>query len=380
MPGTPAIFVISPMQRKSNMFTRLFRFAIAVMVLSGCADSDTALTHYPYNPRPYPFVVPEDFPVILPAVRDSTTVAGVDLGRHLFYDTRLSGDGTMSCASCHLPGGNFTDNRATAPGIRRQMGTRSPMALLDLVHSERFGLGWAGDDVRLHAQARRPVEDSLELFGDWPTIEARLRRDTAYHRRFRAAYGITQVAAIDRERILDALAQFERSITSTGQSKYDRFRRGEVALTSDEYMGYDLFFDDSPEVKDTECAHCHIAPLLSGDDYFNNGIEPVRYLSDFPDRGRGAITGDSLDNGKFKAPTLRNIALSAPYMHDGRFATLEEVIDHYNSGGHYALNKSPLVRPLGLTETEQGQLLAFLHTLTDTAAINRAALQNPFGR
>ena len=350
-----------------------------LLVLCGCERVAPALRSYPHDPTPYAFIVPADFPVIPAPVRDSTTAAGVDLGRHLFYDVRLSADETMSCASCHLPGGNFTDNRALATGVRQRSGTRSPMALLDLVHSERFGLGWAGDDVRLHAQAMRPVTDTLELSADWATIESRLRTDTAYHRRFRAAYGIARLSDISRPLVLDALAQFERSITTTGQSKYDRFRRGEVALTADEYMGYDLFFDDSPDVKDTECAHCHIAPLLSGDAFFNNGIQRVRYLSDFPDPGRGAVTGDSLDNGTFKAPTLRNIALSAPYMHDGRFATLEAVIDHYNSGGHYALNKSPLIRPLGLDSTERRQLLAFLHTLTDTAALNRPALQNPFG-
>ena len=359
------------------------RFGCGVLLLvwgAACGQKAELAGRYAYAPKPYPFVVPADYPVIPRATRDSTTVAGVELGRHLFYDERLSGDESMSCASCHLPGGNFTDNRAVATGVGERVGTRSPMALLDLVHSERFGLGWAGDDLRLQHQARRPVEDSLELFADWPTIERRLRADTLYHRQFRAAYGIGRVTEIERPLILDALAQFERSITSTGQSKYDRFRRGETALTPDEYRGYDLFFDDSPEVKDTECAHCHIAPLLSGNAYFNNGIEAVRYLSDFPDPGRGAVTGDSLDYGKFKAPTLRNIALSAPYMHDGRFATLEEVIDHYNSGGHYALNRSPLIRPLGLDTTEQRQLLAFLHTLTDTAALNRPALQNPFAR
>ena len=357
---------------------RYVNYLVGLLLLAGCQPTSADLRHLPYAPEPYAFVVPAEFPAISQTIQDSTTVAGVELGRYLFYDVRLSENGTQSCASCHLPGGNFTDNQKQAVGVRQQVGTRSPMALLDLVHSERFGLGWAGDDVRLHAQARRPVTDTLELAGNWPTIEARLRADTMYHRRFRAAYGISQTSEIEQELILDALAQFERSITSSGQSKYDRFRRGEVQLTPDEYAGYDMFFDDSPERKDTECAHCHIAPLLSGDEFFNNGIEPVRYLSDFPDLGRGAVTGDSLDNGKFKAPTLRNIALSAPYMHDGRFATLEAVIDHYNSGGHYALNKSPLVRPLDLDPTEQRQLLAFLHTLTDTVTLRRPELQNPF--
>ena len=345
-----------------------------------CRKAGDDLSQFSYRPVRYAFVVPETFPVIPNGIQDSTTVAGVELGRHLFYDTRLSENGRQSCATCHLPGGNFTDNRALARGARGATGTRSPMALLDLVHSERFGLGWAGDDVRLHAQVLRPVGDTLELAGHWPTIERRLRGDTLYHRLFRAAYGIGRATQIERPLIVDALAQFERSLTSSGQSKYDRFRRGEVRLTPDEYAGYDMFFDDSPERKDTECAHCHIAPLLSGDDYFNNGIQRVRYLSDFPDLGRGGVTGDSLDNGKFKAPTLRNIALSAPYMHDGRFATLEAVIDHYNAGGHYALNKSPLVRPLGLDTTEQRQLLAFLHTLTDTVTLRRPAVQNPFLR
>jgi cytochrome c peroxidase len=240
------------------------------------------------------------------------------------------------------------------------------------------GLFWDGRAATLEKQALQPVEDPVELHESWPNVEEKLRRHPAYPEDFRRAFGITQKSAITRDLAVKAIAQFARSLVSSGQSKYDRFVRGEIFLSDSEFNGMEMFFDVNNELPDAECNHCHAPPLFAINEFRNNGIEPVRFLNEFPDMGRGEVTGDSLDNGKFKIPTLRNIQFSAPYMHDGRFSTLEEVLDHYNSGGHRQLNTDPLIRQLGLTEAQKRDLLAFLNTLMDTTFLQNPAYSNPF--
>ena len=142
-------------------------------------------------------------------------------------------------------------------------------------------------------------------------------------------------------------------------------------------LGRDLFFDDNPDVPDAECGHCHAPPLFTTNEYFNNGLEEVESIDDFPDLGRGVIT-DRFDNGKFRVPTLRNIEFTAPYMHDGRFVTLDEVLEHYNSGGHPAINVDQNIRPLNLNQEQLDALLAFMKTLSDTEFLNNQEYSNPF--
>ena len=154
--------------------------------------------------------------------------------------------------------------------------------------------------------------------------------------------------------------------------------RGEAFFTDDELAGWELFFDENIDLPDAECGHCHNVPLFTTNEYFNNGIDPAYDISDFEDPGLGGITGDPADYGKFRSPTLRNVTASAPYMHDGRFETIEEVIEHYNSGGHPSINKDVLITPLGLTEEHKAQLLAFIKTLDDPDFVNDPELQSPF--
>ncbi|HRG69185.1 MAG TPA: cytochrome C peroxidase, partial [Saprospiraceae bacterium] len=154
--------------------------------------------------------------------------------------------------------------------------------------------------------------------------------------------------------------------------------RGELFFDADQQEGHDLYFNIDVLIPDAECFHCHAAPLMMANDYFNNGIDTVTSLDDFKDTGRGGITGVRFDNGKFKAPTLYNIALTAPYMHDGRFKTLEEVIEHYNSGGHFAENKDGFIRKLGLNRRQKQSLIAFLNTLTDTSYLQNPDVLSPF--
>ena len=313
----------------------------------------------PYSlPQPWGFgkmEIPSDNPM---------TVAGVELGKQLFFDPILSADSSMSCGSCHFPDRGFTDNLPVSRGIHGKSGVRSSMSLSNIGYMDT-GLFWDGRVMQLEDQALLPVADSSELAHQWSRVEWDLRQHPKYPQIFSNAFGIRDTASLTRNLVVKALAQYERSLVSSGTSRYDRFRAGTLELTSDEQIGYDLFFDISPEVKDAECGNCHNAPLFTTNEFVNNGVQPAKTLADFKDPGRGAITGNRYDNGKFRIPTLRNIALTAPYMHDGRFATLEEVIDHYDRGGEISPNIHSLVRPLGLTKKEKSQLLAFLKTLTD---------------
>jgi cytochrome c peroxidase len=196
---------------------------------------------------------------------------------------------------------------------------------------------------------------------------------------FRQAFGIESTKDVSRDHVAKALAQFERTLVSSGNTRYDRYVRGEIFLTDSEFNGMDMFFDQNDVIKDAECAHCHARPLFTTTFYFNNGIEQgITDTSQYLDKGRGGVSGNPGENGFFKAPTLRNIEYTAPYMHDGRFKTLEDVLDHYSSGGHFQPNKDPLIYGLHLTPSEKQDLLAFLHTLSDTTFLKNPDFGSPF--
>jgi cytochrome c peroxidase len=351
---------------------------IAVFFIACRKDAPVdALANIPFSPTPVVLQGPTGFPQMDIPADNQTTIEGIDLGKRLFYDSILSADFTMSCASCHLPEGNFTDNFAVSKGIDGIAGRRSAMSLLNIGFADQ-GLFWDGRSATLEDQALLPVEDTIELHNTWMEVVDRLKDHDLYPELFRKAFGIERKEQITKELAAKAMAQFERSLISSGTSRYDRFFREEIELTDEEFLGYVLFFDLDPDVPDAECGHCHNAPLFTTNQYFNNGIEPVSDLESFPDKGRGVVSGDNLDNGRFRVPTLRNIEFSAPYMHDGRFQTLEEVVDHYNSGGHFQINKDPLIRPLGLLDYEKAALIAFIKTLSDTTFLKDPKHQDPF--
>lgn len=335
------------------------------------------LSDIAYQPVPYQIQAPAGFPQLEIPADNPTTVDGVLLGRMLFFDPILSADSTMSCSSCHLQAGNFTDNLAVSKGVDGNPGRRSSMSLLDVAF-HYTGFFWDGRAESLEEQALLPVEDPVELHESWPNVETKLRRHTNYPLAFRKAFGINHTSEIDRYLAAKAIAQFERTLISSGNSRYDRFFRGEIFLTDSEFNGFEIYFDVNNELPDGECNHCHAPPLFTVNEYRNNGIESVGSLHSFPDPGRGMVSGDTLENGKFKIPTLRNIEYTAPYMHDGRFTTLEEVVDHYNSGGHRQLNTDPLIRQLGLTPAQKQDLIAFLRTLADTTFLKNPEHSNPF--
>ncbi len=340
---------------------------------------EQGLSNITYQPTFTNIDRPANFPIMDIPEDNPLTQEGIELGRRLFFDPILSANNEMACAGCHFPSSAFTDDLAVSTGIDNKAGTRSSMALFNTGYYTK-GLFWDGRIVSLEAQALEPVEDPLELNHDWAAVVEDLKTTAPYPNLFRQAFGIDNTKEITKELAVKAIAQFERTIISA-DSKYDRVVRGEEFFEDDEYNGWFMFFDVGGDLPDAECAHCHNAPLFTVNDYFNNGIDSVADLNSFKDLGLGAVTGRIFDNGKFRAPTLRNIALTAPYMHDGRFQTLEEVINHYNEGVHYVDNVDPLLlqpNGLGLSEQNKKDLLAFLHTLTDTSFVNNPTFQSPF--
>lgn len=342
-------------------------------------DDAIDLTDILYEPSL--FEVP-DLPDFLPLVSPSDnalTLEGIDLGRHLFYDPILSADSTMSCSSCHDPILAFTDGKSMSTGIDGIVGSRSAMSLINIGYNYR-GLFWDGRVATLEEQALLPIEDPIELNHSWSEVVEDIQRHESYPRMFRKAYGIESTDEITEDLITKAIAQYERILISGTNSKYDRaINYNTVAFTELEQHGFDLFIDAGDgDTVDAECSHCHHGGLFMGDLFFNNGIDETSDPESLLDLGRGAITGFDIDMGKFKAPTLRNIVLTAPYMHDGRFTTLEEVIDHYDSGGHPSPNLDQNIRPLSLSDYDKKALVAFLNTLTDTTYLFPNLIPNPY--
>ncbi len=343
-----------------------------------------------FAPKPYTIIKPANFPQIPIPADNPMTLQGVQLGRRLFYDPMLSGDSTQSCASCHLPQGSFTDNRKLSVGISGFAGRRSSMSLLNIAYATN-GLFWDGRSKTLEEQALIPVEDPIEMHHTWPDVLDKLRDDPQYQTWFREAFGISSCNDITKELAARALAQFERVLISSGTSKFDQFMAGNFDVFDDEELdGKIMFFDEGANVglPDAQCFHCHGGITLTGNNFFNNGLDSVGSLTEFQDFGRGEVTGNPFDNGKFRTPTLRNIALTAPYMHDGRFVSLENVVKSYAKNGNGVINEDPFVQQIGvpvgngsfipLTPYQQGAIVKFLHTLTDTTFVNNPDVQNPW--
>jgi cytochrome c peroxidase len=346
------------------------------------------LSQYQYAPKAYTIKKPAHFPEMLIPSDNPMTNEGVALGRMLFYDPILSADSTMSCSSCHLPVGSFTDNLPVSPGIDGNVGMRSSMSLLNIGFN-RNPFFWDGRSPTLEDQALRPVEDPIEMHNTWTKAIDDLRKHPVYPRMFREAFGMSNKSEITKEHAAMAIAQFERIIVSSGTSKYDQFmatRDGNI-FDDEELDGYLMFVDEGQSIglPDAECAHCHGGPLATTNNFFNNGLQDAATLDDFKDKGQGEVLNAPQKNGFFRAPTLINIALTAPYFHDGRANTLEKVLDHYSAGGKPSPNKDVLLHTLGLPPNPQGltnyqrqALIKFLHTMTDTMAIKNPEIQNPF--
>jgi len=331
-----------------------------------------------YAPTAYTFDVPDYMPRPIVPADNPMTEEGVALGRMLFFDPILSADSSLSCAGCHDPALAFTDGKAVSRGILGLEGTRSAMSLVNLAYNTR-GFFWDGRARSLEEQALIPVEDHREMADSWEEVVLKLRRHADYPRLFRAAFGIERKDALTRDLVVKAIAQFERTLISA-QSRYDKVIWESQGFPTDaEQRGIALFFiEDNQAMEHPGCSHCHFNPLFTDNQFRNNGLDSVASLTDFSDKGLGGINGNVYDNGKFRVPTLRNITLTAPYMHDGRFNTLEEVLDNYSLGGHGVINEDSNILPFSLTEQDKADLIAFMQMLTDTAFVNNPDFSNPF--
>lgn len=322
--------------------------------------------------------IPEDNPI---------TTKGFELGRMLFYEKKLSGDNSMSCASCHQQNKAFTDGNAFSAGIDDQNGEVSSMSLVNLLWAEKFT--WNGKMETVEEQSTEPIRNPIEMHENFEHAIKELE-DAGYSRLFQEAFNSDEITD---DLIGKALAQFQRALVSSN-SKYDQYLRGEYVPTQAERRGEKLFFTHPipGQLRGGNCGDCHLGPLTSGaidgfQGFHNNGLDTDENM----DEGLMAVTGNPADKGRFKTPSLRNIALTAPYMHDGRFETLEEVIEHYDNGIHQSSTLDVLIiegsnenqasgeRPqLFLTEQEKQDILAFLHMLTDEDFINNSKFSNPF--
>ncbi len=344
-----------------------------LLALTGChsptiKDEGEDLTGIPYHPKPYNLSIPKGL-TPSPWLDDHIlTEEGVLLGKYLFYDPILSVDSTVSCATCHRPAESFSGGKGKS---------RMALTLLNVSYP-RSGYGWDGRSKRLEEHISYMLNSTMYLqLPDAPLIQKRLISTAYYPKMFRKAFGIQNTTEINSKYIVAALSQF-LNILLSGDSKYDKVVRGEMFFTPEEQDGADMFFDANPLLPDAECAHCHIPPLFYSERFANNGLDSVKNYRDFTDPGRGGITGISSDSGKFRIPTIRNVALKSSFMHDGRLQSLEEVIQFYNSGGHRFDNYSPFLHPLGLSEYQEHALLSFLQTLTDSKLRENPDIESPF--
>jgi cytochrome c peroxidase len=319
------------------------------------------------------------FPTPNWATDNALTEQGVQLGRMLFYEKTLSKNNMIACASCHKQEFAFDDTSKFSVGVLGLNGKRQAMAIFNTAwHTNEFF--WDGRAHLLRDQSLLPIQDTLEMFETLPSIIAKLSNNPMYKIQFVKAFGSSEITS---EKISKAMEQFMNSIVSN-DSKYDRYLAGSATLTASEDSGRKLFFQEYnqffPSQSGAECSHCHSGFNFTNNDYMNNGLDTDASITDI---GREKVTNNTTDKAKFKVPSLRNIALTSPYMHDGRFKTLEEVVDHYNSG----LKASTYIDPalentrgtgLMLSAQQKTDLVNFLKTLTDNSMLTNPKYKSPF--
>lgn len=288
------------------------------------------------------------------------TYARIDLGRRLFYETALSLDSTISCASCHLPEAAFSDHNPISVGINGNIGNRNVPTLANIGYHPYFFA--EGGSPSLEMQMIGPICSDSEMGFNTQLLVERLAGDKYYDSLAQIAYSRN----MDLFVLTRAVGAFERSLIS-GNAPYDRFLQGDkTALSASAQRGFENFMGK------WGCASCHSGHLLT-----NFLFENIGLYEEYEDRGRVLVSLDSRDEGKFKVPSLRNIALTYPYMHDGSIETLEEVIEFYAEGGKKHPNKHMFVRRRKMSDQDKADLLAFMHSLTDSSFISNPAYLNP---
>ncbi len=342
----------------------VFVLAASLWVAAACATRPSAAQlerDNPIRPNASPPYGMEEFFKDAPV---QPVPARARLGRWLFYDTRLSGDGTVSCASCHRPAHGFSEPTATATGVGGRRGTRKTPSLVNLAartvlphlpDDTAHLFFWDGRATGLEAQVLTPIANPEEMGLAHQAMVERFSGIAGYRSYFRDAFGSE---AITPERVASALADYVRTRMS-GNAPYDQWAYGKDggAMTAQQQRGSDIFFFSG------NCATCHAGFNFSDGAFHNLGLGWNEATQSFADEGRARVTGKPGDRGKFKTPGLREVSRRAPYMHDASLATLREVVEFYNRGGLKAPGRTPRLRPLNLSEAAIDDLVAFLHAL-----------------
>ncbi len=362
----------------SKYILGIFSLALGLFIYSCTKNVNGKMVAY--NDAPY-FLqfVNNTLPAPTLPVDNPLTIEKVKLGRMLFYSTLLSSDETVSCASCHNQKNAFSDINRFSKGVDGAMGGRQAMAIFNMAwHDNEFF--WDGRAHFLRDQSLGPIENPLEMNETLENVIKKLYKNQEMKNQFIRAFGSNEITSV---KMSLALENFMMSIISD-DSKYDRYLAGLVQLTASEERGRVLFFGEYnpffPEISGADCAHCHAGNNFENDLYMNNGLDEDAFFVDF---GREDVTNLASDRAKFKVPSLRNVAVTFPFMHDGRLQTLEEVVDHYNSDVRNSSTVDPAL--LGTTATglmldaqEKKDLINFLKTLTDYTFLNNKAYSDPF--
>lgn len=333
-------------------------FIVLLFLLMACKpDQDELMMPDSFS---YSFDLPVHFPAPPIPEGNPLTTKKVALGKMLFHDVRLSRNGTISCASCHLQHLAFSDAEAISIGIDERAGLRNSPSLANVAYHPRFF--YDGGVPTLEMQILAPIGDVNEMDHNILLVSEDLNSDTELRQLSMEVFN----QEINPFTITRAIAAYERTLISA-HSKYDQFLAGEIQLSAEEEAGRNLFFSD-----EVGCGSCHSGVLLTDFEYVNIG-----QFMNYEDQGRTRITLDSADIGKFKTPSLRNIEYTAPYLHDGSLETLEEVIDHFETGGLDHPNKDSRMQPFELSAGQKEQLVAFLMTLSDPQLLTNPEFQAP---
>ncbi|MDB5103645.1 MAG: cytochrome-c peroxidase [Fibrobacteres bacterium] len=334
-----------------------------MLAFSGCMEDRNGGSIDPPDDKGIP-AVPRGFPPLPYPSDNPPTADKINLGRRLFFDPRLSRDGSVSCATCHKPEGSFAVTGLSFNfGIDGHATGRNAPTLANVAYNSSFFFD--GKAPTLEAQALAPIISPLEMDMDTARLPSRLGAIGAYRESFPKAWGD---GSITMDRITGSIASFERSMLSGG-SPFDRFLAGDSgAISAEAKRGRELFFGGK-----AACFRCHDGFNFTDRDFHNTGLDTFAY-----DPGRRLVTGLETDDGRFKTPSLRNLTLTPPYMHDGRFNTLKEVLIHYNEGAVGKPNRDPLLGPLGLDEGEMDDLIRFLESLTDSSFAANPDFKDPW--
>ncbi len=330
------------------------------LIFSSCAETSQPQTEKQYN---Y-LNVPEGFPPIPYPEDNPITQEKIELGRKLFYDNIVSADRSIkSCSHCKKQSNAFSDPRKVSRGFNDNPEFRNATPMVNLAYREEFF--WDGSVQSLEEQVYESITRPVTFNMDTNKLKQRLLGDPQYPELFRRAFG--EESEPSAFLVSKAIATFVRTMVS-GNSPYDQYVNGDSsALNESEKRGMDLFFSER-----TNCASCHSGFMFTDEKYHNTGLE-----SHYFDHGRYYVTGNIYDKGKFMTPTLRNVEVSGPYMHNGELESLEEVIEHYNSGGSQFINKDTIIKPLKLSEQQQEDLVNFLKALTDEEFLDNPKYKNP---